>query len=206
MKSDIDEHLPVLMHMSRNCESVIELGVRDAVSTWAFIEGLRKNTKSPNKKTLISIDIEDVRDISFVKKQAKKAGINFKFVKGDTTKIEIPETDIIFIDTWHIYAQLKRELDLHAEKAKKFIIMHDTESFRHKSEAVVYQKDSLQELSEKTGFSIEDLSKGLQPAIAEFLEEHPEWIVGGHFRNCNGLTILERKGLYEEMFANKDHA
>ena len=34
--SDIHEHLPTLSNYSEKCDSVIELGMRYVVSTWAF--------------------------------------------------------------------------------------------------------------------------------------------------------------------------
>ena len=43
-KSDINEHLPALRDLASKCDTVIEMGVRYCVSTWAFIEGLKKGT------------------------------------------------------------------------------------------------------------------------------------------------------------------
>jgi hypothetical protein len=36
------------------------------------------------------------------------------------------DTDLLFIDTWHVYGHLKRELAYWHSYAKKFIILHDT--------------------------------------------------------------------------------
>ena len=47
--SDINEHLPTLYKYSNDCESVLELGVRGIVSSWAISYGLLNNNK-PNKK------------------------------------------------------------------------------------------------------------------------------------------------------------
>jgi hypothetical protein len=41
--SDINEHIPTLYEYSKTCESVLELGVRSGVSTFAFIKGLSEN-------------------------------------------------------------------------------------------------------------------------------------------------------------------
>ena len=194
--SDIHEHLPALMKLASHCESVAEVGVRNAVSTWAFIEGLRKNNQST--KTLISIDINDVPDIDFVAHHAMENGIDFTFMKHDSITADIPEVDLLFLDSWHCYAHLKGELESQHSKAKKFIVMHDTESYKLESESFVFKAD-LEQLSKDTGHSVEDISKGIGPAIIEFLGKHPEWIVGIHFENNNGLTILERKDLKEKM-------
>ena len=46
--------------------------------------------------------------------------------------------------------------------------------------------------SKETGYAIEDITKGLWPAIEEFLQTHPEWKLHERFTNNNGLTILKR--------------
>ena len=43
--SDINEHLPTLFAYTTDCESVVELGVRGCVSSWAFLYGLLNNNK-----------------------------------------------------------------------------------------------------------------------------------------------------------------
>lgn len=167
--SDINEHLPTLKKYSEEVDSVVEMGVRWVVSTWAFLAG--------KPKTMTSIDINNPlkHDVSIekVEKIAEEAGISYKFVEGDTTKIEIQECDLLFIDTWHVYDQLKKELELHGNKAKKYLILHDTATFAEKGQSAGY--------------------KGLQPAIDEFLKENPHWSVKEVFTNNNGLTILERR-------------
>jgi hypothetical protein len=37
MPSDINEHLPTLYRYAKECESVLECGVRGCVSSWAFL-------------------------------------------------------------------------------------------------------------------------------------------------------------------------
>lgn len=78
-----------------------------------------------------------------------------------------------FIDTLHTYDQLKQELRLHGNKAKKFIAFHDTHTFGINGED---QKDK----------------KGLLPAIIEFMIDNPHWNFKIHKTNNNGMTVLER--------------
>jgi hypothetical protein len=42
-RSDINEHLPVLCEYAKDCESIIELGVRGQISTYAFVRELMSN-------------------------------------------------------------------------------------------------------------------------------------------------------------------
>jgi len=177
--SDMHEHMPNLKMYADECEHVTEMGVRGIVSTYAFLIS--------KCKTLVSIDIvnpsvhgSNIQDVYTLAKLHKK---NFTFIEGDTLKIEIEPTDLLFIDTLHSYDQLKGELALHAKKAKKYIIMHDTVTFG------------------EYGHTLEDPAnrygnvKGLNPAIQEFLEAHrTEWAYDRIYYNCNGLTILKRIG------------
>jgi len=48
-KSCINEHLPRLFKYASECESIIELGVRGCVSSWAFVFGLLNNNKKTKK-------------------------------------------------------------------------------------------------------------------------------------------------------------
>ena len=189
--SDIHEHLPTLMKLATECDTIVEMGVRAAVSTWAFIEGLRKR-RTDAVKRLTSVDICDVPQIGFVEAHAGKLGIDFTFVKHDSASVEIPETDLVFIDTWHAYGHLKRELSAHHSKAKKYIVLHDTESYMHVSDSSHFKAD-VRALSESSGYPVEEIEKGIGPAVVEFLEEHPEWVVKVHYTNNNGLTVLTRK-------------
>ncbi len=47
--------------------------------------------------------------------------------------------------------------------------------------------------SEESGFPVEEIRKGLWPAIVEFVENNPEWYIKERFTNNNGLTILAKK-------------
>jgi hypothetical protein len=167
IQSDINEHLPTLKKYAEECDHITEMGVRWVVSTFAFMMG--------KPKKLISIDINPVekhgiQTIDLIS-LAKTAGVEFEFVLGDTTEIEIEETDFLFIDTLHTYTQLKKELALHPSKVKKYIGFHDTTTFAQVGE---YKE------------------VGLWPAIEEFLSSNPEWVIAEKFENNNGLTILKK--------------
>ena len=169
---DIHEHLPTLRDLASECNHVTEMGVRGIVSTWAFVEGLKKGGK------LISIDIQFPAiyggDLQPVVNACKEKEIDFSFRLGDTRNIEIEETDLLFIDTLHRYVQLKIELQLHADKAKKYICFHDTTSCAD------------------FGVGPGGLDGGLWKAIEEFLVEHKEWKLKFRHTNNNGLTAIER--------------
>lgn len=124
--SDINEHLPVLKELSKECRHVTELGMRAIVSSWAFLEGLDKGGK------LVSVDNvhpnEYGGNLESFEKACKDKGVDFEFILGDSTKVEIEETDLLFVDTLHTYEQVRKELQKHASKARKYVVFHDTTS------------------------------------------------------------------------------
>ncbi|NJO65484.1 MAG: hypothetical protein HC836_47545 [Richelia sp. RM2_1_2] len=57
---------------------------------------------------------------------ATEHNIDFTAHEADTLKCVIEPTDVLYIDTVHQYNHLTKELIRHSEKAKKYIIFHDT--------------------------------------------------------------------------------
>lgn len=176
--SDINEHLEALKNYASECDHITEMGVRNVVSTWAFLSG--------KPKKYVGIDILPC-PIETAERLAKEEGIDFQFIQADTIHPDftIEETDLLFIDTWHIYRQLSKELEMHSSKARKYIIMHDTTSFAIEDEGDWDEYSKL--VGEKSG------KQGLWLAIEEFLESNPEWILKERFTHNNGVTVLARK-------------
>jgi len=166
--SDINEHLPTLFKYASECEHVTEMGVRWIVSTWALLAA------NPNK--MISYDIKNPNNwganIFEVLELSREENLNYTFIEQDVLTADIEETDLLFIDTLHNYAQLKEELRLHANKVRKYLIFHDIVSY---------------------GYSGESDDKGILPAINEFLSDNTNWYVREQFINNNGLLVLARK-------------
>ena len=190
--SDINEHLPTLRKYAKECESVLELGVRGVVSTWAFTMGLMENGRNSRNIFLNDLNVCDISKYLWV---IKDLNINVEYEWIDDLKLEInKEYDLTFIDTWHIYGQLKRELEKFSKCTRKYIIMHDTtvdaihgETIRYMGGIVTAEKQS-----KSTGIPVDEIMKGLWPAVEEFLDSHEEWKLKERFTNNNGLTILER--------------
>lgn len=102
-ESDINEHLSILYEYATKCEIILELGVRSAVSSFAFIKGLVENDKI-NKK-LVSCDINNIGSITnenLIKKICKENSIDYTFLLKNDLEInesDINNTDLTFIDT-----------------------------------------------------------------------------------------------------------
>ena len=189
--SDIFEHLPTLKKYASECESVLELGVRKCVSSWALAMGLLENGLP--KKKMIMNDI-NICNTATIEAAAKGVGLHIVPIWKNNLELELlEEVDLIFIDTWHVYGQLKRELARFAPNTKKYIIMHDTtvdewdgETYRN------IHKYDVEKQSRESGIPVEEILKGLWPAIDEFLIENKEWVLHERWTNNNGLTILKR--------------
>lgn len=186
---DIDQHLIYLLKLSSSCESILECGVRTVVSSWAFLNGLLINNS--DKKTLHSCDISKSPNISLLEKTAIDENIAFQFHECNDLDLKMVDYDMIFIDTWHIYGHLKRELAKFAPFAKKYIVMHDTTVDGIVGESIRCGFNIPQQVIE-SGYPEEEIRCGLEEAIREFLVENKEWKVKKHFYHQNGLTVLER--------------
>jgi hypothetical protein len=187
-KSDINEHLPVLFEYAKKNESIIECGVRRCVSSWALYYGLLNNEKSTKRLLLNDICECDVTELLSLKPE--NIEVKTAWISNLTMSLE-EDYDMVFIDTWHVYGQLKRELVKFGPVIKKYIIMHDTTIDEIHSESVRNKHDLQQKMSDYD-FSYEDVTVGLGRAIDEFLIENPEWKLIEKLTNNNGLTVLER--------------
>ena len=188
--SDINEHLPILLVYAKHCKHITECGVRNITSSYAFAAAL---TGTPENKYILIDPYKSSQMDSFVA-LCHKEGVNARFIEESDLKVQREKTDLLFIDTWHVYGQLKRELAYWESYVTKYMILHDTtvdaiqgESVR---ESAYYNID---EQVKSSGFPREEITKGLQPAIEEFLANNPQWFVDIRLINNNGLTVLRRR-------------
>lgn len=175
-KSDINEHLHDLYSLACDCTHVTEMGSRFGASTKAFL-------KAPVSLRAYDLDIH--KPLMDLFKIARTVGKDVEYLKGNTLEILIDPTDMIFIDTWHSQQQLRDELKLHGNAARKYLAFHDTHTYGVRDE----QKDWAANPNRKAM-----ANQGLLPAIIDFLIMNPQWQFKMHKSNNNGLTVLERKG------------
>jgi 16S rRNA C967 or C1407 C5-methylase (RsmB/RsmF family) len=192
--SDINEHLPTIYRYAQQCSTVFETGVRGVVSTWALAYGILSNPAA-SRRILLLNDIHPC-EMSEVERAMEGLGVSVEqqwLSNLDLRFSEHTTFDLTFIDTWHVYGQLRRELAKFAPITNKYIILHDTEGDGIEGETIRLGGDAHKQ-SKASGIPVEEILKGLQPAIDEFLKQHSEeWVLKECFRNNNGLTILERK-------------
>ena len=166
-KSDIHQHLPTLKEYSSKCDTVTEFGVRRGVSTCALLLG------KPKKLTCYDINKHSKLPLDKYKQFSIQNNIDFSFNLTDVLLTKIEETELLFIDTFHTYTQLSRELYLHGGMVSKYIIFHDTFTFGEVGE--------------------DNKSPGLSKAITEFLDINLDWWIKKIYKHNNGLTIISKK-------------
>jgi hypothetical protein len=199
--SDINEHLPTLCRYAERCDSALELGVRGCVSSWAIAAGLLRNKNGARKRMFLN-DARPCQVDAFLAATAA-ADIEVKYAwQDDLTLRFAPEErfDLVFIDTWHVYGQIRRELAKFSSVAGQYIIMHDTTVDAVEGETIrecgfdrgrAFGRAT--DLVTQTGIPREEILRGMGPGIEEFLATHPEWRVEEIFQNNNGLMILARQ-------------
>ncbi len=186
-RSDINEHLPVLRQLSSECSSVIEIGVRNVVSTWGILIGLTDSPHHPKSYLGIDLNYPPENKYRLAQALAEQNQISFKFWKGNDLDAEVEPADMIFIDTLHTYCQLTVELEKFASKANKYITMHDTSAPWGDQDDTEYRGDC----SEYPAY-VDRTKRGLWPAVVDFLARPPEWELKERRFNNHGFTTLMR--------------
>lgn len=186
-RSDINEHLPTLRTLATECRHITEAGVRSVVSSYAFATAL----KGKVDHTLVQVDLKKSANVTTFQAECAAEGVNTVFYEESDLTCPVAETDLLFIDTWHIYGHLKRELARWHSYAKTYIVLHDTTVDEWTGETIRCGWDAVAQ-SKASGIPVEEINKGLWPAVEEFLKEHPEWHLAKRYTNNNGLTILKR--------------
>lgn len=163
-KSDLNEHLVTLRRLASQCEHITEFAHTYQTSTLAFLAG--------GVSTLINISPRECPGCqqNFIDKI--RGASEFQHFTADSAEIApIEVTDLLFIDSQHNAKQLRRELALHADSVRTWIVIHDTAKF---------------------GTRGDDKAEGLLIAMEEFLATHPEWSIVERYENNHGLIVLQR--------------
>ena len=160
----VNELMPAIAQIVARyqCASAVEFGTAQCRSSCAILMG--------GAATMVSVDIERDRVVDHFEKLATAAGKTWSQVIGDSAATEIPECDVLFIDSLHNAAHLGKELR-QCERVRKIVMLHDTTSYWRRGSG----------------------GPGLKAAIEPFLANRPEWKTALRFVHNNGLMVLERR-------------
>ena len=149
------------------------------------------SNNNSDKKSILVNDILEC-DINELLHATKDLNVVVKYEWINDLELNIDNNvDLTFIDTWHIYGQLKRELNKFSAITNKYIIMHDTTVDAIEGETLRFSLDADAQ-SKESGIPVEEIKCGLWRAIEEFLDNNKSWKLLERYHNNNGLTILER--------------
>lgn len=186
-ESDIYQHMPRLKELAQECCSVVEIGVRSMVSSWALLQGLSESSAASRSYLGIDLVSPPQGTLSLAKVLAQDHGIQFTFWEMNDMDVDLPHADMLFIDSLHTYCHLSYELEKFSPRISKYIAMHDTSSPWGDQDDPEYSGD----YSEYPSF-INRKKKGLWSAVIDFLRRHPEWTLWERHCNNHGFTILKR--------------
>lgn len=185
--SDMVDHIPVLKEYARQCETVVEIGIRSMVSSWGVYQGLVEHG-GPNCSYIgIDLAMPPHHTLALAERLVKANGIQFEFIQGNDMDLDPIEADMYFIDSLHTYCHLTYELEKFSPYIKKYITMHDTSAPWGDLDDNTYHGD----YSEYPAH-IDRTKRGLWPAVVDFLKNHPEWELLERRLNCHGFTVLRR--------------
>ena len=185
--SNIYKHVPVLRTLARECSNAVEIGVETMVSSWGILQGLAESTSTSRSYLGIDIASPPQATLNQAKQLAENNGIYFQFWQADDMTINIPPTDMLFIDSLHTYCHLTYELEKFSPFVSKYIAMHDTSAPWGNEDDNVYTGDYSEYPPE-----YDRTKRGLWPAVEDFLVRHPEWSLYRRSLNNHGFTLLKR--------------
>ena len=172
VRKTICGHLDVLRELASQCETIVEFGIRSGSSSSALLMGV--------KGTLYSWDIEEIP--RWQADLRKAAGDKWVVTYGPSQEAQTPEKfDMLFHDTFHNYDQVKAELDAHADKAQKFIVLHDS------------VKNAISAGDNHTRGNFNPNLAGFRLAVDELMIRDPSWFIKAHYPHDDGLLVLERR-------------
>lgn len=194
--SDINEHIPVLHNLAKECSHVVEIGVRNMVSTWGILQGLSENKSASRSYLGIDLAYPSPYALALAERLANENEIEYTFWQTNDLDIAMQRTDLLFIDSLHTYCHLTYELEEFSGQVSKYIALHDTSAPWSDIDDSAYHGD----YSEYPEW-IDRAKHGLWQAVEDFLARHPEWILHTRLYNNHGFTILKRLIPLDESLA-----
>jgi hypothetical protein len=102
--NDINDVLETIRATLEGASHVSEVGVREAVSSWAFAAVAAQAVDQGRRFTYKALDItkrEGVEDLEAALWQCP--GIDFDFTEGSDLLVHPWHTEVMLLDTWHTY-------------------------------------------------------------------------------------------------------
>jgi hypothetical protein len=115
--TDMVPHLATLSALAADASSVVEMGTRGGVSTWAILDGL------PHSGTLVSVDIDPGCRTLLPSRVIDDS--RWSLVTGDSLAALLPAAGLVVIDTSHTLAQTRAEIRAADALGARVLALHD---------------------------------------------------------------------------------
>jgi hypothetical protein len=177
-ESDIYLHLPTLRSLASTCRHVTEFGMRGSTgSTIAFLAGKPETFVSWDTNPYMIVS-QNTMNLLYLSEKT-----NYQPRVGDSTKVDIEPTDLLFFDTVHTSEHLAKELERHCFvphcKVRKFLVFHDVETYGNRGG--------------------DGKEPGILGAISWFYRNNfPLWRPVHFTQRNNGLLVLQREVDWEQ--------
>jgi hypothetical protein len=113
---DLNEHIPHLRHLSKDCQHITEFSKRcESLPIWTQAAHVVSHNVEANDR-LVQTALRLHPDLTLDNRTSQ----DFQ---------AIDPTDFLFIDSTHTYANLKRELEAFAPSVRRYIVIHDTQLY-----------------------------------------------------------------------------
>ena len=176
--SAIAPHLPRLRALAEGCRLAVEFGVKQGASSSALLLGAQR---------VISYDLVET---PAARRLAAIAGTRWDYRLEDSRTATIPpDTDLLFLDSLHSYAQVSVELTRHAPQVRTYLVFHDTVTF---GSIAADGETGKHAWTYVPGSSVPREHLGIRPAIDDLLVSDRQWRIAAHSPDSHGLLVLER--------------
>lgn len=202
--SPFQRWIPTLDDLASDCRSILELGARNSIITWALLHGLciRSLSLSPDsiptpgwttgewRRKYILNDLKpfNVNDLLRI---SEPYGVLMEFYWQNDLSLDMYESvDMVVIDTLRVYAHLKKELEKFSRYCRRYIVVLNTTVYHDESEMAKKSNAEIEHVCVKYGYKKKDVVRGLMPAILEFLESNGRWTIHEVIHDGSGLVVL----------------
>jgi hypothetical protein len=158
-------------------DTVVEFGVKRGASSSALLLGAKR---------VISFDVIPTSEARALK---EIAGERWDYRIEDSRGADIPDCDMMFVDSLHTYEQVRAEL-AHADKARRYLVFHDVSTF---GEVGALGETGRQSWTYVAGRGSVPVGHwGIRPAIDELMIRDPSWRIVERRVESHGLLVLAR--------------
>ena len=158
---DYCEQHDAIQKYLKECESYKELGTHQGGTAAAAL------LMKPKKIELVDISMENYRKFakSIFEDYCNKNNIELSVLEVDSSSKQsvTNEYDMLLIDSYHKRNHMEKELAIHHNKIKKYIVFHDTNSI-----------------------------KELQNCIEDFCNNNKQWVIIEQGKSNVGYTVIKK--------------